>query len=721
MNTKNKALYSNSEFYSKCLFILLSLLSMSTIFYSSIGIFYKAATALVFVISLVAAFKNFKQDTGYRTYILATAILITTQVVAALANFHDNLVGNLIEVVFMCAYLWLLLPVNKKNLGKIITFTSYAVQIASFILFLFIMVMVIFRITIIWQPADSLIPTCYGYYNGRLWGFINPNSTAMLAYSSIVLGLVLIHKKDRFSKAIKFNILFQCFNISFQQSRGAMISCIVMIGIYFLFVDKSLSRTAALKRIVTFTLAFVIALIGMNKIVNAYIHLHEGEVIVFGVADDYDVSKIKKNLADEQLDMRLSDSKSSGRLEIWSNGLKMASEKPVFGFGVRNFQPNYERFFEEYTIENSLLGGNFHNIFLTVYVASGLLGLVAFVGLIGYLSLSFLKFLNRNIYKDNSLYIVLFFGLLAGQFFESTVFYSTNFINILFWMLAVYGIGLCNEFDEEESKRIRQITDTKELQDIELGILDYIHEVCEQENIQYFLAYGTLIGAIRHKGFIPWDDDIDICLMRDDYERLKAYLLTHEDERYALKTFENDDSYIYPFMKVIDKHTYLIENGVRKDSHLGVYLDIFPVDGQVEDAEFEKEMSTLIKKSELCSYSFKGIKAKGRHLENLVRYFALIAFSFKDVSAYCRDIDKLAKTRKLDGPFCNFLMYKSIKKPAIRNEWVSETMDWEFCGKNYKIPVGYDQVLRVDYDNYMELPPEEQRVSHHDFIAWKIK
>ena len=115
--------------------------------------------------------------------------------------------------------------------------------------------------------------------------------------------------------------------------------------------------------------------------------------------------------------------------------------------------------------------------------------------------------------------------------------------------------------------------------------------------VKYFLAYGSLIGAVRHKGFIPWDDDMDICMLREDYEKLQDYLIANPDERYEVMSYKNNLNYVYPFMKVQDNQTYLLEEDVRIDSNMGIYVDIFPVDGYEDDSVFKDKMTRLIKKT----------------------------------------------------------------------------------------------------------------------------
>ena len=131
---------------------------------------------------------------------------------------------------------------------------------------------------------------------------------------------------------------------------------------------------------------------------------------------------------------------------------------------------------------------------------------------------------------------------------------------------------------------MRRITDIKELRDIQMGILDDVHKFCEEQGLRYSLSSGTLIGAVRHKGYIPWDDDIDIYMQRVDYER---FLKTYQDQQGHYKLLapsqkERDEAYYYTFAKVVDLRTKMIEQETE-GYEIGVYVDVFPVDYVTED------------------------------------------------------------------------------------------------------------------------------------------
>ena len=330
----------------------------------------------------------------------------------------------------------------------------------------------------------------------------------------------------------------------------------------------------------------------------------------------------------------------------------------------------------------------------------------------------FLTYLIVSKKNSEKLIMILFFGILFGQLFESQIMYSTNFINIIFWLIIGYGLVVCKR---DEGIRYQEVTDIREIQQMELGIMEYIHETCQKIGVKYFLAYGSLIGAVRHKGFIPWDDDMDICMLREDYEKLQDYLIANPDERYEVMSYKNNLNYVYPFMKVQDNQTYLLEEDVRIDSNMGIYVDIFPVDGYEDDSVFKDKMTRLIKKRQLSCYTFKGITNTKSLLNSLIRYISVIVFYFTNTNKYIRGIDELAKSRKVDDyELVDYLIYKDMHKPVWKREWLEQTIMGVFEGKEFMIPKNYHEILTSDYGDYMQLPPVELRFSHHDFQLWKI-
>lgn len=127
---------------------------------------------------------------------------------------------------------------------------------------------------------------------------------------------------------------------------------------------------------------------------------------------------------------------------------------------------------------------------------------------------------------------------------------------------------------------MREVIEIKEIQSILLPILEYIDKVCKDNNLRYSLAFGTLIGAIRHKGFIPWDDDIDIVMPRTDFDKLIEILEKEQNKKYKiLSPYDTNSFFAGQMLKVYDAETKLCEFPNKYNLEYGAYIDVFPIDG----------------------------------------------------------------------------------------------------------------------------------------------
>lgn len=256
---------------------------------------------------------------------------------------------------------------------------------------------------------------------------------------------------------------------------------------------------------------------------------------------------------------------------------------------------------------------------------------------------------------------------------------------------------------------MREISNLEELKKIELNILKYIDMVCKKYSIRYFLAYGTLIGAVRHKGFIPWDDDADIVMPRPDYEKF-IKVMKKEKGIYRIICLEHcKKDYSYPFAKVIDSRTIINEPWRPMKEKLGVFVDVFPLDG-IGNTEKEtvKNAKILLKIAKLIWYidtvkdTFKGriLNIIGR--KNLNRVFKHIA---KKNNYY--------KSKYVGTP-----SYPPNDFEIIKKEYYLESKNVIFEDYNFPIPKNYDIILKKIYGKYMEYPPMEERKPQHPYDAW---
>ncbi len=250
---------------------------------------------------------------------------------------------------------------------------------------------------------------------------------------------------------------------------------------------------------------------------------------------------------------------------------------------------------------------------------------------------------------------------------------------------------------------------------LQVGILDAVALFCEKHQIHYWIDSGTLLGAVRHGGYIPWDDDIDVGMLRPDFIRFMNSF-NAENARFQLICREMDENCVYPYGKVLDTHTVLYEpdeQGIKTCVNIDIFIyDNAPDDDAACEKMFQKRdrynlLNTLRNKMIGTHGFFKDIIKTCGYWGT--RPFSRGYFTQKLVTNSERYMDQT--TEKVG----NFLGY--TKFTCSRNVFDS-FVPISFEGKEYAAPVGYDQWLTALYGNYMELPPVEKRVSHHMYKAF---
>lgn len=257
---------------------------------------------------------------------------------------------------------------------------------------------------------------------------------------------------------------------------------------------------------------------------------------------------------------------------------------------------------------------------------------------------------------------------------------------------------------------MREITDLSELREIELSIMKKIHVFCEENSIRYFLAYGTLLGAVRHKGFIPWDDDIDIWMFREDYDKFRT-LFPKYGEGIGLYIVGKDTKPYFPrnMYKVCDSRTELEERKYLYQDKFGVFVDIWPLDGTPNN--FIARKLFYAKQSIVYRILYCGILKReyfaGGIIRNILRELCNI-IGLKNVLDYS---EALAKNYKIVGSKyveCCAGLPIGLLHEDFENRHLVKFEDTEFY-----IPNGYDRLLTLVYGNYMEPPPKEKQIPHH--------
>lgn len=253
----------------------------------------------------------------------------------------------------------------------------------------------------------------------------------------------------------------------------------------------------------------------------------------------------------------------------------------------------------------------------------------------------------------------------------------------------------------------------KELKTIQVDILCDVAAFCEKNGLRYFLAYGTLLGAVRHKGYIPWDDDIDIHMPRPDYER---FLQTYSSDNNIAVSHENCPAYRVAFAKVYRKGTTIREFHFKQDV-FGVYIDIFPLDG-FENKALAHKCGELRRYIHVKSSVFLPQMTLMRRLRLAATKFILLPFGLPFM---LRRIKKIATRREYDS---SSLVFSSYCRYAEREIFDREIFDnytkVRFEGLEFRAPLDCDTYLRTLYGDYMTLPPADKQVSHHNSQAYWI-
>ena len=192
-----------------------------------------------------------------------------------------------------------------------------------------------------------------------------------------------------------------------------------------------------------------------------------------------------------------------------------------------------------------------------------------------------------------------------------------------------------------------------EIKEIELEILKVFHNFCKENNIRYFISHGTLLGTIRYKGFIPWDDDVDVLVPREDYDRLLA--IFKDSEKYRLLHFEKDDRFLFPYAKLCDMTTLKVENGREADLHLGVDMDIFPLDAWDDDMKKARKEVKRQKRAMSCLGLAKAHKpASSTVLKLIVKSILMVFAKMRGSKHYVRKLIKGARKHSCEkaGSVC---------------------------------------------------------------------
>ena len=262
----------------------------------------------------------------------------------------------------------------------------------------------------------------------------------------------------------------------------------------------------------------------------------------------------------------------------------------------------------------------------------------------------------------------------------------------------------------------------RKVQMIQLEIAKEVRRVCDNNNINYFLDSGTLLGAVGHKGFIPWDDDLDIGMLRSEYEKFLRVAPSELKEKYELIDWKSEKEYPHPMAKIIKKGTIYMEEARKDSGKQGIWVDILAYDNVPENPSLQKKQGRKIT-------LYRGLIRAKCHLQtwtthggfNIYKWLRNLPFRILSIF-YTKDklVAQYEHTATLynSSPAKSYFINGSSQygKWFIPAECFHNFPEMEFEQELFKVPCGYDLYLKTAYGDYMKLPPESERENRHSIV-----
>lgn len=549
-----------------------------------------------------------------------------------------------------------------------------------------------------------------GFVESRLFGILaSPNYLSLI---SLIVIIFLVLKICSFEKVYRYisivAIVLNFIYIVLSGSRTAFICMMIAAVIYSIVMFYQKGNIKSLFKVVLAIVVVLFSYKAVNFTSEQYLKFNKERLEV----QDKKLENKDNNLSLERTDTS-EENISNNRFAIWKSTASFVPKKPIFGYSGGNwYEIGKKTNPDEYIIKEHYLT---HNGYLEILFYNGLAGFIS----MGVFVLSFFISMVKRIFRDKkeglvnkdilSIVMILMVILVSNLFLSST-FYGISLLGITLFLMAGYFYSIVST-DKSNFKKL----DIDEIKEVELGVMDYIHNICKEKGINYSLAYGSLLGAVRHRGFIPWDDDLDIALKRDQYDKLYQAILEDNNSIYKAVSRENDSRYPYPFYRVYDSRTVYENNYIQNDIELGICVDIFPFD---DYKDVNKEITKLDMYRRLSVYTLYGIRNKEAGIKNIVRYLMLVVFRLTRVKTWNKKLNDCSRV-PVNSEYIDYLMESKKYSTKIDAKALDEVIECKFEDRVYNIPKDYDHILTTIYgEDYMEIPPLEKRIQHDDFVAY---
>lgn len=549
-----------------------------------------------------------------------------------------------------------------------------------------------------------------GFVESRLFGILaSPNYLSLI---SLIVIIFLVLKICSFEKVYRYisivAIVLNFIYIVLSGSRTAFICMMIAAVIYSIVMFYQKGNIKSLFKVVLAIVVVLFSYKAVNFTSEQYLKFNKERLEV----QDKKLENKDNNLSLERTDTS-EENISNNRFAIWKSTASFVPKKPIFGYSGGNwYEIGKKTNPDEYIIKEHYLT---HNGYLEILFYNGLAGFISMGIFVLSLFISMVKRIFRDkkedlVNKDLLSIVMILMVILVSNLFLSSTFYGISLLGIILFLMAGYFYSIVST-DKSNFKKL----DIDEIKEVELGVMDYIHNICREKGINYSLAYGSLLGAVRHRGFIPWDDDLDIALKRDQYDQLYQAILEDNNSIYKVVSWENDSRYPYPFYRVYDSRTVYENNYIQNDIELGICVDVFPFD---DYKDVNKEITKLDMYRRLSVYTLYGIRNKEAGIKNIVRYLMLVAFRLTRVKTWNKKLNDCSRV-PVNSEYIDYLMESKKYSTKIDAKALDEVIECKFEDRVYNIPKDYDHILTTIYgEDYMEIPPLEKRIQHDDFVAY---